>query len=66
MSKKTVQRSKFGTFDEVEVMKEIIISQPILLDKVLGKIRILREEMGQSLFQETNRKYNKQKEKGTK
>lgn len=66
MSKKTAQRSKFGTFDEVEVMKEIILSQPMLLDKVLGKIRILRDEMGQSLFQETNRKYNKQKEKGTK
>ena len=47
-------------------MKEIILSQPMLLDKVLGKIRNLREEMGQSLFQETNRKYNKQKEKGTK
>ena len=66
MSKKPAQRSKFGTFDEVEVMKEIILSQPVLLDKVLSRIRYLREEMGQSLFQETNRKYTKQKDKGSK
>jgi hypothetical protein len=66
MAKKTSQRSKFGTFDEVEVMKEIILSQPVLLDKVLGKIRNLREEMDQSLFQEANRKYSKQKDKGNK
>jgi hypothetical protein len=46
-------------------MKEIVTSQPILFDKVLNKIRKIREDMGVSLFQEAGKQYSKQKAKGS-
>lgn len=65
MAKKTPTTNKFGVSDDFDLMKEIVTSQPILLDKVLNKIRKIREDMDVSLFQEAGKQYSKQRAKGS-
>jgi hypothetical protein len=65
MPKKTPTTNKFGVSDDFDLVKEIVMSQPILFDKVLMKIRKIREDMSVSIFQEAGKQYSRQKAKGT-
>jgi hypothetical protein len=65
MPKKTPTTNKFGVSDDFDLVKEIVMSQPILFDKVLMKIRKIREDMSVSIFQEAGKQYSRQKAKGS-
>lgn len=65
MAKKTSTTNKFGVSDDFDLVKEIVMSQPILFDKVLMKIRKIREDMSVSIFQEAGKQYSRQKAKGS-
>ena len=46
---------EWGVSNELELLREIVLSSPYLQDAVRSKLRVLKERASENLFQEASR-----------